>query len=106
MIFIDDVTWVVKKLIENPAIKGVYNLCGKEPISRKDFALKFARNWGFKENLIIPMTMDDVVQEAARPKNCGMNISKLKESIGFNPTSIEDALKIMKENNPHPPLIK
>lgn len=104
MIFVDDIAAAVEKLLENPEITGVFNLGGGSPLKRSDFAVTFAENWSFDNGLIQPITMDNYPPETRRPKNCAMNIEKIKKAVGFEPKALSESLKNMKEFNPHPPI--
>jgi dTDP-4-dehydrorhamnose reductase len=104
MIYVEDIAEAVLKFMEKPDITGVFNLGGDTPYRRSDFAAEFARNWSFDEKLIAPVTMEKYPPETRRPKNCALDIKKIKNVVGFNPTGLSDSLKIMKEKNPHPPL--
>lgn len=106
LIFVDDIANAVLKFLEKPEITGVFNLGGGKPFHRSDFAEEFAKNWSFNDKLIEPVTMDKYQPETRRPKNCALDINKIKEAVGFTPMSLPDSLKIMKEANPHPPLHK
>ena len=104
MIFVEDIAAAVEKLLERPEITGVFNLGGGAPLKRSDFAITFADNWSFDNQLIQPLTMDQYPPETRRPKNCAMNIDKIKSAVSFDPKGLTESLKNMKEHNPHPPI--
>jgi dTDP-4-dehydrorhamnose reductase len=104
MIYVEDIADAVLKFMEKPDITGVFNLGGDKPYRRSDFAAEFAKNWSFDEKLVMPVTMEKYPPETRRPKNCALNIDKIKNVIGFKPTGLSDSLAIMKEKNPHPPI--
>ncbi len=79
-------------LLLNKKLKGIWHLGGKERISRYDFALKMASAFKLPEEKIIPALRKEVTMPAARPADVTMDSRKAYQ-IGFNPLSIEEALK-------------
>jgi len=104
MIFADDIPGIICSIIDDPEIKGIFNLGGSESIMRDEFGKRFARNWNFDEELIASVSMDNAPLSSPRPKNCALDLLKIKTALDFEPSSLEEGLKHMKENNPHPPL--
>lgn len=87
---------IILKLIERNA-KGIYNTAGDCALNRYEIALKCAEVFGYNKNLIIPV--DYFEQKAIRPKNVGLDISKLKKLIGteLKIYNLEEGLIYMKE---------
>ena len=87
---------IILKLIEKNA-KGIYNTAGNCALNRYEIALKCAEVFGYNKNLIIPV--DFFEQKAIRPKNVGLDISKLKKLIGteLKIYNLEEGLIYMKE---------
>jgi len=87
---------IILKLIEKKT-KGIYNTAGNCALNRYEIALKCAEVFGYNKNLIIPV--DFFEQKAIRPKNVGLDISKLKKLIGteLKIYNLEEGLIYMKE---------
>lgn len=104
MIFVEDIAKAVEKILNKQEITGVFNLGGAKPLRRSGFGQSFADNWSFDKKLIIPVTMDEFPPETSRPRNCAMDIGKIRTALGFEPAGLIESLNDMKERNPHPPI--
>jgi dTDP-4-dehydrorhamnose reductase len=63
---------------------GIFNVCGPEIVSRFDFALQAASILGLDQNLLQPVTTDQLNQKAPRPLRAGMLIDKLRSTLKTN----------------------
>ncbi|MBN2135956.1 MAG: SDR family oxidoreductase [Acidobacteria bacterium] len=104
MIYVEDIAKAVQAAIEHDDVVGVYNLGGAEPINRDEFGRELARVWGFDEDLVVSVSMQDFNPETPRPMNCSLDISSVKKDLGYSPTPLKKSIEHMKANNPHPPL--
>lgn len=88
---------IILKLIEKDST-GIYHTAGDGALSRYEMALKCAEIFECEKSLISPLR--ELEQKAKRPKNAGLNISKLKELLGseINILNLEEGLKFMKKN--------
>ncbi|MHA1492213.1 MAG: sugar nucleotide-binding protein, partial [Promethearchaeota archaeon] len=77
--------------------RGIYNVAGPDYCSRYIFALKIARIWGLKENLIKPVKTKDLNQPAKRPLKAGLIIDKIRAEIDVKPLGIDMALNELKK---------
>jgi dTDP-4-dehydrorhamnose reductase len=93
--FIDDLIQAISKVIEYKKY-GVYNIGGKEFLSRYDFTMKIADFFHLDKKLILPITTDELNQAAARPLKSGLIILKAETELGYKPHSIEESLAKMK----------
>lgn len=95
--FVRNLAEILVKLIEKGA-KGIYHTAGDCTLNRYEMAIKCAEVFNLKKELISPI--ECIEQKAIRPKNAGLNISKLKRLIGsdlkiFN---LDDGLNYMKNH--------
>jgi len=72
---------------------GVFNVTGRDNLSRYDFAVKIADVFGLNKNLIKPITTPELNQPARRPKKLALDISKVERATNITGLSIDDALK-------------
>lgn len=93
--FIDDLVQAISKVIEYKKY-GVYNIGGKEFLSRYDFTMKIADFFHLDKKLISPITTDELNQAAQRPLKSGLIILKAETELGYKPHSIEESLAKMK----------
>jgi dTDP-4-dehydrorhamnose reductase len=94
--FIDDLVQGINKIIEFRKT-GVYNIGGKEFLSRFDFTLRIAEYFNLDKNLILPITTDELKQPARRPLKSGLLILKAETELGYKPHKITESLAAMKK---------
>ncbi len=95
--FIINLAEIILKLIEKDA-KGIYHTAGDCVLNRYEMALNCAEIFEYNINLINPV--DSFKQKAIRPKNAGLDLTKLKKFLGtelkiFN---LHDGLVYMKNH--------
>ena len=93
--FIDDLIQAISKVIEYKKL-GVYNIGGKEFLSRYDFTMKIADFFQLDKSLITPIKTDELKQAAPRPLKSGLLILKAQTELGYKPHSINESLAKMK----------
>ena len=93
--FIDDLIQAISKVIEYKKY-GVYNIGGKEFLSRYDFTMKIADFFRLDKSLITPVKTEELKQAAPRPLKSGLLILKAQTELGYKPHSIDDSLAKMK----------
>jgi len=94
--FIDDLVQGINKIIEFRKT-GVYNIGGKEFLSRYDFTLRIADFFNLSKKLISPITTDELKQPARRPLKSGLLILKAETELGYKPHTITESLAAMKK---------
>lgn len=95
--FIDDLVQAISKVIEYKKY-GIYNIGGKEFLSRFDFTMKIADFFHLNKDLIFPITTPELNQAAPRPLKSGLIILKAETELGYKPHSIDESLaKIKRE---------
>jgi dTDP-4-dehydrorhamnose reductase len=77
--FVKNLAEILIKLIEKNA-QGIYHTAGDCTLNRYEMAIKCAEVFELKKELITQN--GSIEQKAIRPKNAGLNISKLKKLIG------------------------
>jgi dTDP-4-dehydrorhamnose reductase len=93
--YIDDLVSAISKIIEFRR-QGIFNIGGRDLLSRYDFAIKIAKYFNLDESLINPIKTEDLKQAALRPLNSGLITIKAESQFGFKPHSIDETLGIMK----------
>ena len=94
--FIDDLVQAINKIIEFKKT-GVYNIGGKEFLSRLEFTKRIAEFFNLDKNLITPITTEELNQPARRPLNSGLWILKAETELGYKPHTIDESLSVMKK---------
>lgn len=94
--FIDDLVQGINKIIEFRKT-GVYNIGGKEFLSRFDFTMRIAEFFTLNKNLISPIATEELKQPARRPLKSGLLILKAETELGYKPHTITESLAAMKK---------
>jgi dTDP-4-dehydrorhamnose reductase len=75
---------------------GIYNIAGREIVSRHEFALRVANIFGFDAALVIPVKTSDLRQPAARPLKSGLITLKAEVELGIKPSTVEQGVTVLK----------
>ncbi|MBT8379228.1 MAG: SDR family oxidoreductase [Ignavibacteria bacterium] len=94
--FIEDLVQGINKIIEFKK-QGVYNIGGKEFLSRFDFANKIAEFFNLDTNLIKKIKTSELNQRAKRPLNSGLITLKAETELAYKPHTISESLSVMKK---------
>jgi dTDP-4-dehydrorhamnose reductase len=94
--FVDDLVQAISKVIEYNKT-GIYNIGGKDFLSRFEFSEIIADYFGLDKNLIKPITTDELKQPARRPLKSGLITLKAETELGYKPHSIKETLAIIKK---------
>ena len=94
--YVDNLAQIILELVDLK-ISGIVNTAGNTILNRYEIAQKTAEIFNLNENLINPI--DTFEQKALRPKNAGLDISKLENILGSRNRifSLEEGLKSMKK---------
>ena len=97
---VKDLAEISIKLVEENK-NGIYNVAGPDLCSRYVFALKIAHSFGLNENLIKPISTEQLKQPAKRPLRAGLIIDKIRIEINANPSGIDNVLDTIKRKINH-----
>jgi dTDP-4-dehydrorhamnose reductase len=75
---------------------GVFNMAGREIVSRYEFALTAARVFGLDPALITPIKTATLNQPAPRPLKSGLITLKAEVELGYRPSTMEEGLMVLK----------
>ncbi len=93
-IYIDDVAQAVS-LLSKENMSGLYNLAGPERISHYEMGVRIARVFGLKEDLLVPLSMEEMGFTVRMPRDLSMDISKIGALVKIK--GIEEGLEAMKK---------
>lgn len=91
----DDLAYGTYKIIEKNRT-GIYNIAGKDILSRYDFALKLCEVFGFDKKLVSPILTSDLSQPAPRPLNSGLIVLKAEADLGIKLMDSLESLRLLK----------
>jgi dTDP-4-dehydrorhamnose reductase len=94
--FIYDLVQALNSIVETGK-EGIYNIGGKDFISRYDFTLMIADYFDLDKKLIIPIKTDELNQPARRPLKSGLITIKAQSELGYKPHTINQTLEIVKK---------
>lgn len=93
--FVDDLAYGLLRAIELGRT-GIFNIAGREIVSRYDFALRAAEGFGLDASLVTPIKTSKLQQSAPRPLKSGLVTLKAEVELGYKPMSIEESLAVLK----------
>lgn len=78
-------------------LRGIFHLAGATRVSRYEFAVEVAREFGLDENLIEPSKMSEIKWVARRPRDSSLDTSKAQSVLKNKPYDLRRALKVLKD---------
>jgi dTDP-4-dehydrorhamnose reductase len=94
--FIDDLVCAINSVIQYKK-QGIYNIGGKDFLSRCEFTHRIADYFNLNKKLIKPIKTEDLKQPAPRPLKSGLLNLKAETEINYQPHSIEESFRIIKK---------
>ncbi len=94
--YLDDIILAVDKIVESKR-EGIYNIGGREFLSRFEFTQMIADYFSLDKKLIKPITTQELNQPARRPLKSGLITIKAQSELGYRPHTILEALSEMKK---------
>jgi dTDP-4-dehydrorhamnose reductase len=91
----DDLAYGILKCAELD-VYGIYNIAGKDIISRLEFTYNLCDVFGFDKSLVNPILTADLKQPAPRPLKSGLITLKAETEFGFKPMDSKEGLRLLK----------
>ncbi len=98
--YIDDLVNGISNVIKNKK-EGIYNIGGKELLSRFEFTKIIAKMFNLNTELIIPILTEELNQPAKRTLKSGLINLKAETELNYKPKSIIETLELMKNELEH-----
>jgi dTDP-4-dehydrorhamnose reductase len=92
---VDDLAFGLIRAMEMKR-RGIYNIAGKDIVSRFDFAVALAKSFGLDVSLIQPIKTAQLNQPAARPLKSGLITLKAEVDLGLKLSGVEQGLALLK----------
>jgi dTDP-4-dehydrorhamnose reductase len=80
--FVGDLADSLVRMLEK-GLSGLYHVVGSEALPKYEFGLKIARQFGFDERLIRPMSVEESGLRARRSHNLRLSVHKLSTDLGL-----------------------
>ncbi len=93
-ITVNDLSLIIEYILQNP-IYGLYNCASSDSISKYDFGLKVCEIFDLSSSNISRVSVDTMNFKATRPKNMGLDVSKITSDLVYNLPSAIDSIKSM-----------
>lgn len=94
-VLINDLTGMIIRLVESGAT-GIINIGGADRISKYEFALELAREFDCSTEQIIPVSMDSMDFQAARPKDMSIDSHKIQSLLKTKMPTLAGSLARLK----------
>jgi dTDP-4-dehydrorhamnose reductase len=94
--FIDDIVYAINSIIEFKK-QGIFNIGGREFLSRYEFTNRIADYFKLDKELIKPINTEDLNQPAPRPLKSGLINLKAETELNYKPHTVEDTFKIIEK---------
>ncbi|MBM4249791.1 MAG: dTDP-4-dehydrorhamnose reductase [Euryarchaeota archaeon] len=92
----EDLSGAVAELWRRGAT-GIYNVAGREPASRYDFAVRLCEVFGLDRSLVTPVRTGELRQRAQRPEDSSLDVSKVERALGRRMLDVRGGLERMRE---------
>ena len=90
----NDLAACILRIIQLEA-EGLFNYAGADYLNRFEFAQIIAEKFDYPQELIFPITTEDLGQLANRPKKAGLQTEKARDTLGLKILGIEHGMDIM-----------
>lgn len=91
-LFVMDLIETLLKMVEKD-LTGLYHTVSCESISKYDFGVAIAKEFGFDPALVKPVSVNEGGLKAARSPNLNLNTGKLAQALGHPLPGIQQGLK-------------
>jgi len=88
-----DIAQAIILILQKNIKSRVYNIGGDTRINRYDLGMMFAEIFGWNDNLMIPVAMEAITENAPYLKDCSLDSSRIKDELGWEPTPLESAFR-------------
>jgi dTDP-4-dehydrorhamnose reductase len=84
-------------LIAQKEVEGIFNISGEELLNPYQMAIMTAEFFNLDKSLIAQATAATFSQPAKRPLKTGFDISKARETLGYQPKSFREGIALLAE---------
>ncbi|MEO6000696.1 MAG: SDR family oxidoreductase [Chitinophagaceae bacterium] len=92
--YVEDLARGIILIIQQKAT-GIFHISGKDLLTPYNMAIATANYFNLNKELIKKVDASTFTQPARRPLKTGLDISKARVKLGFEPISFEDAMRLM-----------
>lgn len=92
---VDKLSIIIKKIIDNP-IYGIYHCASSDSISKYEFGKKMSEIFKLSGLKINSVSVDVMKFKATRPKNMGLDVSKISSDLVHDMPNVHDSIQLIK----------
>jgi len=81
-IFVGDLAETLVRMLEK-GLSGLYHTVGSEAITKYEFGVRIARQFGYNPGLVIPISVEESSLKAKRSHNLRLSVHKLSTDLGM-----------------------
>lgn len=90
-ILINSLVDVVEELLRHNAM-GIFNVVGRDRVSKYDFGVKLAKTFGYSDEVLRPVSVREVRLRAQRPLDMSLSTDKVSVELGHVMPSVSESL--------------
>ena len=90
--FVGDLAEALVRMLEKD-LSGLYHTVGSEALTKYDFGVKIARQFGFDERLIQSISVDASGLKARRSRNLQLSVHKLSTDLGLEIPGVSTGIR-------------
>ena len=90
--FVGDLAATLVRMLEQ-GLSGLYHTVGSEALTKYDFGMKIARQFGFDEGLIQPVSVEESGLIAKRSRNLRLSVHKLSTDLGVDIPGVSTGIR-------------
>lgn len=90
--FVGDLAETLVRMLERD-LSGLYHTVGSEAITKYDFGMRIARQFGFDQGLIQPISVEESGLKATRSRNLRLSVHKLSTDLGLKIPGVSTGIR-------------
>jgi len=91
-LFVGDLVGILVRMLEQ-GLSGLYHLVGSQALTKFDFGVQIARQFGFDESLIQPISIAASGLKAKRSNNLRLSVHKLSTDLGIEIPTVSTGIE-------------
>lgn len=95
-LFVDDLVETLLQMVAH-GLSGLFHVVSSECVSKHDFGVRLAREFGLDERLITPSSWQDAGLKAVRSANLCLKTEKIERALGHSMSDQAQGLKLFRE---------
>ena len=93
---VEDCAAALLRIVELDA-RGIFHTCGRSCVSRHEFGLQIAREFGLDTGLITPAKISELSWAARRPAMACLSVERTERELGMRFRTTQEGLALMRE---------